>query len=184
MKSNSKLASIRIPAEWEAHACCWMAWAVHPRDWRRAANKVKCELSQVIQTIARYELVRVLAPRGPALREAKREFALCPNVTVLEALVDDIWMRDIAPTFAVRAYGKSQEVVAVDWNFNGWGGTRDRLPRPGGRLAKTAASIFGVPKIMMRFVADGGAFEIKKEATCPPQRPRACSISEDADGRT
>ena len=82
-----------------------MAWAVH-REWGKAVNKLKRELSEVIQTIARYEPVRILAPRGQSLREARREFACCPNVTVIEAPVDDIWMRDIAPTFALRDSGR------------------------------------------------------------------------------
>jgi agmatine deiminase len=48
------------------------------------------------------------------LREAGREFAACPNVTVIDALVDDFWMRDIMPTFALRGEGAAQEVVAID----------------------------------------------------------------------
>ena len=42
---------VRIPAEWERHECCWLAWAVDPRDWDDI-KKVKRELSEVIQTIA------------------------------------------------------------------------------------------------------------------------------------
>jgi agmatine deiminase len=147
---------IRIPAEWEPHECCWMAWAVDPRDWD-AVKKIKRELSEVIQTIARYEPVRVLALRGPALREARREFSSCFNVTVIEAPVDDIWMCDIAPTFAWHGNGHKQELAAIDWNFNGWGGTKDRLARPGDQLARAASSIFGVPRISTGFVGEGGA---------------------------
>ena len=94
--------AIRIPAEWEPHACCWMAWAVH-REWGKATCKVKRELSEVVQTIAQYEPVRLLAPSGSAAREARREFSACSNVTVIDAPIDDIWMRDIAPTFALRS---------------------------------------------------------------------------------
>ena len=137
---------IRLPAEWEPHECCWMTWAVH-REWGKDENKVKRELSLVVQTIALYEPVRLLAPRGTTLREAQREFAACRNVTVIDAPVDDVWMRDIMPTFAWRGEGPTKEVVAIDWNFNGWGGTRVRPPRTGDRLAKTAAAIFGVPRI-------------------------------------
>jgi len=147
---------IRIPAEWEPHACCWMAWAVH-REWGKAVHKVKSELSEVVQTIARYEPVRLLAPHGGAAREARREFSDCSNVTVIEAPVDDIWMRDIAPTFALRSQGARQEVVAIDWNFNAWGATRARPPRAGDRLAKTAETIFGAPRLQAGFVAEGGA---------------------------
>jgi len=148
---------MRISAEWEPHECCWMAWVVH-REWdSAAARNIKRDLSEVIQTIAQYEPVRVLAPRGPTLREAKREFATCPNITVIAAPVDDFWMRDIAPTFALRGDGAVQEVVAIDWNFNGWGNTADRPSRPGDRLAKKAASVFGAPRISTLFVAEGGA---------------------------
>jgi agmatine deiminase len=99
----------------------------------------------------------LLARRGAGYREARREFSACPNITVIEAPVDDIWMRDIMPTFALRGAGAVQEVVAIDWNFNGWGGSRERPPRAGDRLAKTAASIFGVPRVLVPFVAEGGA---------------------------
>jgi agmatine/peptidylarginine deiminase len=64
---------IRIPAEWEPHACCWMAWSVH-REWdKTSVKRIKRNLSEVAQTIARYEPVRFLAPRRPMLREAQRE---------------------------------------------------------------------------------------------------------------
>ncbi len=147
---------IRIPAEWEPHQCCWMAWAVH-REWDGpTARKLKRDLSIVIQTIARYEPVHVLARRGPGYREARREFAACGNVTVIKAPVDDFWMRDIMPTFGFRGEGSAREVVAIDWNFNGWGGTRERPARAGDRLAKMSAAVFGVSRISASFVAEGG----------------------------
>ena len=71
--------TIRIPAEWEPHACCWMAWAVHP-EWGKAVNKVKRELSEIIQPIAHYEPVRVLAPRQCRHHKSRNflPFGLCP----------------------------------------------------------------------------------------------------------
>lgn len=148
---------MRIPAEWEPHECCWMAWAVH-REWDRAtAMRIKRDLSKVAKTIARFEPVRMLAPRGPMLREARSEFATNQNITVIEAPVDDFWMRDIMPTFALRRQGKSLEVVAIDWNFNGYGNTRERPARAGDQLARKARAIFGTPRVSAPFVAEGGA---------------------------
>jgi agmatine deiminase len=132
-----------------------MAWAVHS-EWGRDAARIKRELGAVVRTIARYEPVHLLAPPGRCFREARRRFSSCANVTVIKALVDDIWMRDIAPTFAWRGNGDCRELVAIDWNFNGWGGTSERPPRRGDRLAK--APIWGVPRIKASFVAEGGAF--------------------------
>ena len=40
------------------------------------------------------------------------------RIDVLEAPLDDAWMRDIGPTFVLSGSG---ELGAVDWVFNGWG---------------------------------------------------------------
>jgi agmatine/peptidylarginine deiminase len=71
----------------------------------------------------------MLGPRGYATHEAQREFPACANVSVIESPVDDIWMRDIALTFALRKRGTQQEVVAIDWNFSVWGPTDARPAR-------------------------------------------------------
>lgn len=148
---------IRIPAEWEPHACCWMAWAVH-REWgARDAARIKRDLTKVVHAIAGFEPIRLLAPRGREFREARKQFSDCRAVTVVEAPVDDIWMRDIMPTFAVRTDGAQRQVVAIDWNFNAWGGSPDRPFRVGDRLAKTAAAVFGVPRLPAPFIGEGGA---------------------------
>jgi agmatine deiminase len=141
-----------------------MAWAIH-REWGTAAATVKRELSAVVRTIARYEPVRLLAPRGRAAREARHKFSTNTNISVIEAPVDDIWMRDIAPTFALRGNGRRQEVVAIDWNFNAWGSSKARAPRQGDRIAKSTASIFGVPRIHATFTAEGGAFATDGQGT-------------------
>ena len=150
--------SIRIPAEWEPHDCCWMAWAVHA-EWQDWIDPVKDELATVIRTIAQFEPVRLLAPRQE-LADARARLS-GSNVEIIEAPVDDIWIRDIAPTFAL--YGR--QMVAIDWSFNGWGNPRERTARPGDHLARTAESIFGVPRIAASFVAEGGALIVDGEGT-------------------
>jgi agmatine deiminase len=127
-----------------------MAWAVHS-EWLDWVDEVKAELAEVICTIAKCETVRLLTPPHE-LAEAKARFA-GGNVEIIEAPVDDIWMRDIAPTFALR----NKNVVAIDWNFNGWGSTKERSVRPGDHLAKIAENVFGVPRVSVPIVADGGA---------------------------
>ena len=164
---NSPLAAlldrIRVPAEWEPHDCCWMSWAVRP-GWGDTNNKVKLELSEVIQTIARYEPVRVLAPRGTPFREARREFAICSNIDVIEAPIRDIWMRDIAPTFAKRSAGKIRELIAIDWNFNGWGGAA-KVMKDNDCAAEIIAAIAGVPCVKANFLAEGGALIFSGDRT-------------------
>ena len=149
---------VRLPAEWETHHCCWLAWAIHP-EWQDWTEKVARELSAVIRTISRFELVRLLTP-SDRLADAKARFA-GNNVEIVEAPVDDIWMRDIAPTFALRG----SEVISIDWNFNGWGSTSKRSARAGDRLAEIAADIFLVPRVSAPFIAEGGALVTDGEGT-------------------
>jgi agmatine/peptidylarginine deiminase len=68
----------RIPAEWEPHACCWMAWAVH-REWGKVVSKVKRELSEscrqlrdMNQFVCWRRAVRPCVKRGENLRLAER----------------------------------------------------------------------------------------------------------------
>ncbi len=142
---------VRMPAEWEPHDCCWMAWAVD-HEWMDWVPAVKSELEQIVWTIATFEKVRLLTP-SHELREARTRIA-GGNIEIIEAPVDDIWMRDIAPTFGFRG----DQIVAIDWNFNSWGNTIKRPRRAGDQLAKIAHGIFGVPSVSVPFVAEGGAF--------------------------
>jgi agmatine deiminase len=115
-----------------------MAWAVHP-EWQEYVKPVKRELREIIVTIAQFEPVRVLVPPDQINDAQHQSFG--PNVEIIEAPVDDIWMRDIGPTFARSESG----LVAIDWNFNGWGSTSARPARPGDRLAGLIACALGIP---------------------------------------
>ena len=59
------------------------------------------------------------AGRRPGGRRRGARAALRPrDVELVEAPLDDAWMRDIGPTFVLGADGA---LGAVDWVFNGWG---------------------------------------------------------------
>ncbi|MET4481606.1 agmatine deiminase family protein [Bradyrhizobium sp. F1.13.3] len=141
---------IKMPAEWEPHAFCFMAWAVH-REWGADVANVKQELREVISTVAEYEPVRLLVP--PDLIDEARHQNFGSNVEIIPAPVDDIWMRDILPTFALR----DGAPIAIDWNFNGWGSSPLRLARPGDRLAGLLASTLGIPTVAASFIAEAGS---------------------------
>lgn len=138
---------IRIPADHEPHARTIMAWAVH-REWGADREMVERELEEVIRAIADHQTVMLLTP--PDLVPAARGRKFGPEVEVIPAPVDDIWMRDIAPVFARRG----PETVAIDFNFNAWDNSRPS--RAGDRLARTFD--FGVPVVGMPLIAEGGAF--------------------------
>ncbi|MCP1973899.1 agmatine deiminase [Bradyrhizobium elkanii] len=159
-----------------------MAWALHP-EWGAALGEVAEELRRIIVAIAEFEPVRLLTPRS-LLGQAQAQ-AFGPNVEIVEAPVDDIWMRDIAPIYIARG----SDVLPVDLNFNGWGAPRLRPPRPGDRLAGTARPLFGRTKLNAGFVAEGGAFVVGRDGvvfttrSCLLNRNRNPQLSETDIGR-
>jgi agmatine deiminase len=141
-----------------AHAFCFMAWAVH-REWGANAGHVKRELREIVCTVAGNEPVRLLVP--PDLIAEAKQLNLGSDVEIVAATVDDIWMRDILPTFAFR----SGAPIAIDWNFNGWDSTPLRPARSGDRLTEVVASMIGLPVMRLPFVAEGGAFVTDGDGT-------------------
>lgn len=68
-------SDIRIPAEWEPHAACLMAWAV-PAEWQDWTLRVKDELALVIRTVSEFEPVWLLTPPD-GVAEARARFQGC-----------------------------------------------------------------------------------------------------------
>jgi len=107
-----------MPAEWEPHERTWMAWPSSgytlgetEAEWQEARNTWAAVANAVIE----FEPVSMLCEA--AALEIARQF-LDPRVELIEANLDDAWMRDIGPTFVKNTKG---EVAGVNWIFNGWG---------------------------------------------------------------
>lgn len=106
-----------MPAEFEAHAGCWMLWPERPDGWPFGARPAQRAFTAVASAIARFEPVTV----GVSARQFLNARRLLPDyVRVVEMSANDAWMRDYAPLFVVNGQGL---VRGVDWEFNGWGGS-------------------------------------------------------------
>ena len=155
---------LRIPADWEVHQACVMSWAV-PLEWGDWRRPVLDELATIVQTISEFEKVIVLAP-SQQVSEATARLA-GGRVEIVEAPVEDIWMRDCAPTFAIS----EKEVVAIDWNPLGWAGKMtSSLPEPGGSFGSRLADLLEVDYLRAPFVAEGGAFVTDGQGTLVTSR--------------
>lgn len=109
-----------MPAEFDPHDRLWMAF---PRDGytlgddAASAEEARVAWAAVANAAAAFEKVTVVVDPS-ALGHAKR--LLSEVIDVVDAPLDDAWMRDIGPTFVLGGDG---ELGAVDWVFNGWGAT-------------------------------------------------------------
>ena len=102
----------RMPAEWEPHERCLMAWPTREDLWGDHFEAAKREYAATANAIADFEPVTLVVNTGQrddALRHVSG------RVDVIEIPVDDSWVRDSGPIGVVAADGRRS---AVDFAFN------------------------------------------------------------------
>jgi agmatine deiminase len=162
LDSTPKADGFRMPAEFEAHAGCWMIWPQRTDNWREDAQPAQLAFARVAETIAAAEPVTVGASDGQF--EAARSL-LSPAVRVVELSSDDAWMRDVGPTFVVGGNGERR---GVDWRFNAWGGRDGGLYFPWDRDERVAAKVLEVERAARYrapLVLEGGSIHVDGEGT-------------------
>src|SRR5271154_1885908 len=105
-----------MPAEFEPHSGCWMAWPERPDNWRLGAKPAQATYAAVAEAINASDPV-TLAVSDEQFEHARA--TLSPSIRVVEIATDDAWMRDTGPTFL---RGSNGGLRGVDWRFNAWGG--------------------------------------------------------------
>ena len=149
---------VRLPADWEPHARCLMAWpgyGVRPKDLSPAAKR---DFALVAQAISEFEPVVMLADPGFG---AEAESACGTRVEVVEIKFDDVFIRDSGPLFAVR---ERKQLVAVDFRFNMWGSKRVRRERYAS-TGKALAEWLGAPRVEAPFILEGGSVTTDGQGT-------------------
>jgi agmatine deiminase len=151
-----------MPAEFEAHAGCWMLWPERPDNWRESARPAQRAFVDVARAISRFEPVTVGV--SAAQFERAREL-LQQNVRVVEMSHDDSWMRDVGPTFVVNGSG---DVRGVHWRFNAWGGRHGGLYSPWDQdelVARKVLEIEGRDCYPATLINEGGAIHVDGAGT-------------------
>lgn len=148
----------RMPDESTPHKRTWMAFGASERIWgARLLPEVQRNLAMVATTIAEFEPVSMLV--------RPHEFELAHNlvgssVELIEAPLDDLWMRDTGPLFVSAPDGRQ---AAIDFNFNGWGAkqahSRDAA------VATFVAQQAGVLVLHTDLVLEGGCIEVDGQGT-------------------
>src|ERR1700759_2052485 len=109
LRSTPAADGFRMPAEWEPHSGCWMAWPERPDNWRDGAAPAQAAYAAVAGAIAASEPVTMTG--SDTQLEAARA-ALPDAVRGLEVSTDVPWMRDTGPTFEIDGAGGRR---GVDW---------------------------------------------------------------------
>ena len=151
-----------MPAEFSTQERVWMAF---PRvgntlgDDAASADLARDTWAAVANAAAGFEPVTMVVDPS-AVAEARKR--LSSEIDLVEAPLDDYWMRDIGPTFVVDEAGT---LGAVDWTFNGWGANAWATWERDNRIAHTVAELAGAAHLPSPLVNEGGGIHVDGEGT-------------------
>ena len=162
LDSTPAADGFRMPAEFEPHDGCWMAWPERGDNWRLGAEPAQRAYVEVATAIAASEPV-TMGVSDTCFEHAR---GLLPeSVRVVELATDDAWLRDTGPTFVVDGRGGRR---GVDWHFNAWGGHLGGLYAPWDRderVARKVLEVEGADRYRAPLVLEGGAVQVDGEGT-------------------
>ena len=163
------VVTYRMPAEWEPHQACWLAFPSHEDLWMESLEAARQEFVDLCRAIAdpdpisgecRGESLEILVlnQAGKTLAEAalkgiSARFHIIP--------FGDIWLRDIGPIFRIEPDGT---LATVWFNFNGWG--EKYILEGDAEVAKTISDRLNLPNYHFPITLEGGAIEVDGEGTC------------------
>ncbi len=147
----------RMPAEGAPHERTWMAFPTEGYslgDTAEQRHEARSTWAAVAHAVAEFEPVTVVV--DPDERQHAKKY-LSSEVELVEAPLNDAWMRDIGPTFVLSEDGR---LGAVDWVFNGWGqqdwAEWDRDAEIGAFVAERA----GAELVDSALVNEGGGIQV------------------------
>lgn len=172
--STPRQDGFRMPAEWEAHAGCWMIWPERPDNWRLGGKLAQVAFVAVAAAIARFEPVTMMV----SARQFANARRLLPDaVRVVEVSTNDAWARDVGCSFLVNGAG---DLRGVDWPFNAWGGLVRGMYFPWDLDDAVAAKMLQMERAF-RYraprIIEGGAIHVDGEGSVMVTEP--CLLGED-----
>ncbi|TFC79463.1 agmatine deiminase family protein [Cryobacterium sp. TMS1-20-1] len=152
----------RMPAETAPQDRVWMAFPVGGYtlgDTAAEAHEARRTWAAVAHAVAEFEPVRMVV--DPAERAVARRY-LSAEIEVLEAPLNDSWMRDIGPSFVHDDTGR---LGAVDWTFNGWGGQDWATWDHDSKIGRFVANATGAAVVSSALVNEGGGIHVDGAGT-------------------
>lgn len=153
---------LRLPAEWEPHAACWLAFPYLQREWRAQLQGARRSVAALARAIADAgnEPVNLLVKDDLVEERARSMIGESPNIRYVTADYGDCWMRDTAPLLGHADDGK---LGGLCFEFNGWGG---KYPMPfDDSVGKWLTSQLAATRFECPVVLEGGALESNGRGT-------------------
>lgn len=147
----------KMPIEGYKQERLWVAWPTTGYtlgDTETEIDEARATWSAVANTASEFQPVTVVI--NPGDEDIARKY-LSGSIDVLEAPLNDAWMRDIGPSFVLDDDGV---LGAVNFVFNGWGAQHwaqwDKDQHIGQLIAEAAGAI----RIDSELVGEGGGIQV------------------------
>ena len=153
---------LRLPAEWEPHAACWLAFPHSQQEWSgrlREAQRSVAALGVAIAGVGN-EPVRLLVNNDEVQECARSFIGDSPNVEYVTTDYGDSWVRDTAPLLGHTAEGA---LGGLCFDFNGWGGKYQM--EFDDRVSKWLTDRIGAKRFECPVILEGGALETDGHGT-------------------
>ena len=147
-----------MPAEWEPHSATWLSWPHNARTWPGALGAVETAMVGVVAALAQTERVRINVLDAAHEDHVRRllKTAVAPGRIAFHRVpTDDAWCRDYAALFLVD---DRREMIAVDFDFNAWGGKYLPCELDAAAGSRMAAAL-GVRRFATGMVLEGGSVD-------------------------
>lgn len=158
-----------MPAEYKEHERTYMIWPDRNKLWRNEAKQAQRAYVDVAQAIVQDEPVSMLVKPGNVEQATQ---ALPDAVNIEPVPVNDAWARDTAPMFVQ----KEEEIRAVDWGFNAYGGLYDDY-EDDRNLSKLVSQNNEIDVYESNMILEGGSVTINENGVV--LTTEECLLSDD-----
>ncbi len=153
---------LRLPAEWEPHAACWLAFPYLEEEWPGHLPEAQRSIAALSVAIADTgnEPVHLLVKSAQIEERARSLVGDSNNIAYVTADYGDCWIRDTAPLFGHTARGT---LGALCFGFNGWGGKYEMAFDEG--VSKWLTDRLQATRFECPVILEGGALETDGQGT-------------------
>ena len=156
------MSAWRMPSETAPQDRVWMAFPTGGYtlgETEEEAHAARSTWAAVANAILEFEPVTMVVSPDDVETAARY---LDPRVEVITADLNDAWMRDIGPSFVLDS---TQQLGAVDWIFNGWGGQDWATWDKDSLIAEKISGRANARHLPSGIVNEGGGIQVDGEGT-------------------
>jgi agmatine deiminase len=167
LQSAASGSGYRMPAEWSPHQATWISWPHNTDTWPGHLPGVERTMAEAVGALATSELVRInVRDAGHGYHVQKLLAGRVPpeRVIIHQFPTNDAWCRDHGAIFVTRSAADGDHLLALDFEYNAWGGKYPPYDLDNAIPARMAAAL-GIPVQHIPMVLEGGSIDVNGKGT-------------------